>query len=535
MNKNAVRANDVLAKSQLLFLFIIPILGLLYVSHNLPYSLEATITLCIASFVLGIIPFSASKIVYNDGLMTLINMVILELFCLYLFVNPYFQLVMLLLLTPAVTLLFCNMDLTKSTSVCCLLGSIIAVFMRHLLYVSNELNKAMAIDLIRILAEYVVAVIILTLVAGYLEGIFGQTDALESRVKQLESDVARERERTEKRVQNKQASDPLHLLHEEFDLQQFCNNIEQDILSMIAGKNKSFVMYVDQHLPVAIKGNAELLRSSIENICMDLLMYHTNSNVRLEIGFDSTLNVVKNMNVALVIKIFSNSDIRSFASDNKALGFFMTEKIVDELGGSFEEIGNDQETAFEIRVMEIVADDTTIDQRRSRQVNELEQYKKINEKQMQKSAFRTNIKALIVDDNRECRKLLDAVLNSIGISSDSAEDALEAMEMIQKKEYQLVLIDQLLPDKSGLETVKELRYMEDEYFKEIPIILLALNTNEDARAEYESIGLTDCIAKPIRAEQVKSVIHKWIKDDYPMSYEEYLRLQMENEQLEGLG
>ena len=53
------------------------------------------------------------------------------------------------------------------------------------------------------------------------------------------------------------------------------------------------------------------------------------------------------------------------------------------------------------------------------------------------------------------------------------------------------------------------------------------SAGEEAK-NYQAQGFTDCITKPIKVDEIKSCLKKWIKDDYRMSYEEYMRIQNES-------
>ena len=109
----------------------------------------------------------------------------------------------------------------------------------------------------------------------------------------------------------------------------------------------------------------------------------------------------------------------------------------------------------------------------------------------------------------------------------SAKSGVECLELLKTKEYDLVFIDDMMPDKSGVETVKEIRFQDDEYYQKLPIVMMSIHGGLEDDKKYPSQGFTDCIRKPVNSEDVKTCLKKWVKDDYRMSYEEYMRIQNE--------
>lgn len=84
--------------------------------------------------------------------------------------------------------------------------------------------------------------------------------------------------------------------------------------------------------------------------------------------------------------------------------------------------------------------------------------------------------------------------------------------MIQEKEYDLVFMDHLMPVMDGVEAVKEIRKLEGEFYKRLPVIALTGNTAKEQREEYLRIGMSDFLPKPIDLEEIYGKIRKWIPD-----------------------
>ena len=294
---------------------------------------------------------------------------------------------------------------------------------------------------------------------------------------------------------------------------------------LIRGKDKKFELDLDENLPIKLYGAREEIRQALSGICSDLLMYRSEANIRMSVTYESGIVPKRGQNITLVIRIIGYTDITAVTVNKAALGYFLSQRIIDRLKGSFEDLSDSEEAVFRICLLQRVEDERTIHAYHELQMQDLRHMKTeaINASGM--SMYHSRIQVLVVDDNRENCKLIDAILSSMGVLVECVNNGAKAIELLEGREYQMVFIDQMMPEKSGIETVKELRYIDDEYYQQLPIVLMSVNARADAKKEYVALGFSDCISKPIKEKEVKTAIQRWIKDDYPVTYAEYVRMQ----------
>lgn len=96
-------------------------------------------------------------------------------------------------------------------------------------------------------------------------------------------------------------------------------------------------------------------------------------------------------------------------------------------------------------------------------------------------------------------------------TTDIAENGLFAIEKLKSKNYDLVLMDVKMPVMNGIEATTKIRAMEENYFREIPIIGLTANAIPQQIAECISVGMNDCITKPINADELVHKISKFFR------------------------
>ncbi len=120
-------------------------------------------------------------------------------------------------------------------------------------------------------------------------------------------------------------------------------------------------------------------------------------------------------------------------------------------------------------------------------------------------------KILVVDDNEINRLLATRVLSRYGLDVIATDNGLSAIELLQGKDFDLVLMDVHMPGLNGYETTIQLRKMEDQYYKSLPIIALTASVMDDHFEEIERCGMTDFQLKPFKPDELIEKIAKYIK------------------------
>lgn len=111
---------------------------------------------------------------------------------------------------------------------------------------------------------------------------------------------------------------------------------------------------------------------------------------------------------------------------------------------------------------------------------------------------------LFVDDDAELRQIVHDELSDAGYLVDEAEDGVVAIEMLQKKDYALVLLDIVTPRKTGLEV---LQYIKEQGMK-CRIIMLTGMSGMSYAIQSLKLGADDYITKPYNSEYLLSSIER---------------------------
>src|SRR5438874_6324919 len=126
---------------------------------------------------------------------------------------------------------------------------------------------------------------------------------------------------------------------------------------------------------------------------------------------------------------------------------------------------------------------------------------------------------LIIDDEEEIRESIEMLLNSEGLSTDTAADGEEGLRKIEENLYDAVLLDLMLPGKSGMEVQKDIKRVDPT----LPVIIItAIGALETAVTAIKE-GSFDYITKPWNNEKLLVIVQNAIKQRHLMSENLQLR------------
>lgn len=117
---------------------------------------------------------------------------------------------------------------------------------------------------------------------------------------------------------------------------------------------------------------------------------------------------------------------------------------------------------------------------------------------------------LVVDDNQDVRDLVVHFLSTDGFHVFSAPSGDEALAILKSNPINLVLLDVMMPGKSGLEVLAEIRGSSDKHVRDIPVMMITAKSSTDDIDAALTAGATSYVVKPFRAttirEKVRSIL-----------------------------
>ena len=122
-------------------------------------------------------------------------------------------------------------------------------------------------------------------------------------------------------------------------------------------------------------------------------------------------------------------------------------------------------------------------------------------------------KILIVDDSEISLQVEKTIFDTYGLDCDTATSGFDALDKVMVNGYDVVFIDTVMPVMDGIDTVREIRNLDGEEFKKMPIVALSANTVETSREEILTSGFNDIIVKPIELDQAEAMLRNYVSED----------------------
>ncbi|MDR0908288.1 MAG: response regulator [Spirochaetaceae bacterium] len=126
-------------------------------------------------------------------------------------------------------------------------------------------------------------------------------------------------------------------------------------------------------------------------------------------------------------------------------------------------------------------------------------------------------KVLIVDDVLTNLKVAEGFIAPFGVQTETVENAKDAIALIQQNDYDMVFMDQMMPEMDGIEAVAIIRSFTDENagekYKTLPIIALTANAMVGMREMFIENGFNEFLPKPIEFAKLSEIMETWIPEE----------------------
>ncbi len=119
------------------------------------------------------------------------------------------------------------------------------------------------------------------------------------------------------------------------------------------------------------------------------------------------------------------------------------------------------------------------------------------------------IKVLVVEDHPVAQRMALLILKGLACEVDIANTGKEALELVEKKHYDLIFMDIGLPDSDGMVITADIRSKEDK-LAPIPVIGLTAHASPQTRLEGINSGMNDFLVKPLTKETCLETIKKFV-------------------------
>lgn len=115
-------------------------------------------------------------------------------------------------------------------------------------------------------------------------------------------------------------------------------------------------------------------------------------------------------------------------------------------------------------------------------------------------------KVLIVDDNEMNRKVFSNLLKNTLVQITEASSGKECLRLVAENRFDIVFMDYMMPEMDGVQTLEEMRRMENNLSKDAPVIILTANAVSGAKEFYEKSGFDGFLSKPVSPKKLEQTL-----------------------------
>ncbi len=123
-------------------------------------------------------------------------------------------------------------------------------------------------------------------------------------------------------------------------------------------------------------------------------------------------------------------------------------------------------------------------------------------------------KILLAEDNEANQMFMEIVLKKMGLGFDIVNDGLEAVDAFKRNAYDLLLMDENMPNMNGIEASRKIiGYENEKGIKHIPVIALTANALKGDRERFLEAGMDEYLSKPVDMKKLYKTLSKYLEQD----------------------
>lgn len=300
-----------------------------------------------------------------------------------------------------------------------------------------------------------------------------------------------------------------------------------DLIDMIQVRLKEkkleFIVDIDENLPSVLWGDMKRVSQVVLNILTNAAKYTQNGSVALaarvdaqdeneivlRISVEDTGIGIKKEDLAHIFDFFRRADARkNLKVEGSGLGLAITRQLIEMMNG---EISVDsihtRGSTFTVLLPQKIVDAAPIGcvQFLSRDRERITKY--------HQSFEAPEARVLIVDDNPMNSMVESKLLEATKVQVDVASSGAQCLEMTRRKYYHVILMDYMMPEMDGPETLRALRRQENGLCRDSAVVALSAASVSETGKSYVDEGFDGYLEKPIQGAVMETELLKFLPED----------------------
>ena len=302
-------------------------------------------------------------------------------------------------------------------------------------------------------------------------------------------------------------SNKLDIVEDEYNFTKEMKTLAKINKTRIGKKPIELIVDIAEDVPYEVIGDKVHVKEIVNNLLSNAIKYTEEGTVTLKV---KCINKEKKSNLIISVedtgigikkesinRLFDKFDRlgieRSSTIEGTGLGLAITKKLVEMMGGTITVSSTfGKGSTFMVNLVQKIS-------RMSKPTSTT------TKKESNSKIDYSNKKILVVDDNELNLKVAGRALSDLDVKIEDVLSGKDAIEKVKKNKYDVILLDIMMPEMNGEETLVELKKIKDF---DTPVVALTADAIQGAKEKYLKEGFDDYIAKPFTRDQIKEKLDK---------------------------
>ncbi len=308
----------------------------------------------------------------------------------------------------------------------------------------------------------------------------------------------------------------------DYSLTRLILDIMPIITERASSKGLDYENIIDDGVPDGQHSDEFRIKQVLLNLISNAIKYTDAGEVKLKVGGEYVSDDKYNLRMSVIdtgrgirsedqpalFDAFARVDLKKNRNiEGTGLGLAIVKSIIDSMGG---EISVESEygkgSVFSVVIPVGVTDKKCVN--RNLSVTDA-----VTEEKREADYTAPDAKVLAVDDNETNLMIVKFFLKHVGIEPELCSNGNAALEKCRETEYDLILLDHMMPDPDGIETLDLIRKDERSLNVKTPALILTANAMAGSRQMYMEAGFADYLTKPIDSAVLEQTVRRYLPDD----------------------
>ena len=318
----------------------------------------------------------------------------------------------------------------------------------------------------------------------------------------------------------------MNLIEVDYNFVSLLNDLVNMVQRKAEDKGLKFELQVDKNIPSMMHGDEIRIKQVITNILSNAVKYTKKGSILFSISYskcendkdsvilhvsvkDTGIGIKKEDLNKLFVAFERIDELKNRNIEGTGLGMAIAQNFLKMMGSTVQVesvYGEGSNFYFDLKQKVI----------KWEPVGEFESAYKhfVGEREAYTVSFvAPRARILVVDDSEVNLKVFVSLLKRTKMQIETADSGEAGIELFKKKYYDLIFLDHMMPEKDGIETLKEMKACADTPNQKTPVICLTANAISGMREMYIEAGFDDYLTKPIDTVKLENMLLEYLPEN----------------------